>query len=870
MAKTYRVVKGDTLWDIVQKPAYSKLIAGNTTQAKIKTLVKLNNIKNPDLIVVGQTLKLSGSTTTTASTTTNSPKVTAFGAVANDKSGKYRRMYAVWEWSKSGTKEYEIKWGYRTKVFDAATSKYVNVWKTGDLSTTPDKACFYDAPEDAREVRFNVRAVYTDGKTYSDWLPLPLPAYVFDDSPPKPSTPEVVINNRRMTISMHDADGDLGGTLAVFEITKTNTTSVYDKSGDIKIVNGYVSWVSSKDLQPGYLYRVRCKIIKMVDGNRLESEWSDYSNPLASAPTVPKITALQAKVRNGIYIAWDGSVVKNESLKITYEIQYVIDDKGLFDTSSSVTSESGIEGTQYNFENMTKGSKYFFRVRAIATGEGSATGTDISDWSEIREITIGKKPAAPTTWSSVATAILGEPIFLYWVHNSEDGSSETVAQLEYKVGADGKVTTIEKPNENPEETKDDTKSYTFETGAYTDGAEIYWRVRTAGITGEYGEWSEMRAFKIFCEPEFTLDVNGHKLVQDTSTDEFGELIFGFLLLKSLPIQVKTTNTTPPDVQKPIEYLLEVISGQEYDTIDFRGEMVHVNEGEAVYSQHFDTSEDLDVQLSNLELADAVTYVLQCTMIMDSGLSGVAYFSFITSFEDAVVTPTAEITLDEENFTALLSIGAVNSSNDAVKDILLSVYRREYDGTLTEIHSNLKSKPGLAVTDLHPSIDVTRYRVVAVDPESTAISCVDFTGPSFKNKPVVIQWDETWMSYEALADGSVDRVSRSGVTLTLPYNIDISHNREVEASLVKYIGRENPVAYYGTQMSEAPTLNVVIDATDEATIEALHRLSRWKGNAYVRTPVGTGYWANVRVSFGQKHNEVSIPVTLNITRVEGGA
>ena len=50
--KTYTVVKGDTLSEIAQK-------YGTT----VDTLVQLNGIKDPNLIVVGQVLKLPGSTT---------------------------------------------------------------------------------------------------------------------------------------------------------------------------------------------------------------------------------------------------------------------------------------------------------------------------------------------------------------------------------------------------------------------------------------------------------------------------------------------------------------------------------------------------------------------------------------------------------------------------------------------------------------------------------------------------------------------------------------------------------------------------------------------------------------------------------------
>jgi hypothetical protein len=42
-----------------------------------------------------------------------------------------------------------------------------------------------------------------------------------------------------------------------------------------------------------------------------------------------------------------------------------------------------------------------------------------------------------------------------------------------------------------------------------------------------------------------------------------------------------------------------------------------------------------------------------------------------------------------------------------------------------------------------------------------------------------------------------------------------------------------------------------------------------GDVYVREPSGSGYWANIAVSFSQKHCELTIPVSLTISQVEGG-
>ena len=42
-----------------------------------------------------------------------------------------------------------------------------------------------------------------------------------------------------------------------------------------------------------------------------------------------------------------------------------------------------------------------------------------------------------------------------------------------------------------------------------------------------------------------------------------------------------------------------------------------------------------------------------------------------------------------------------------------------------------------------------------------------------------------------------------------------------------------------------------------------------GDVYVREPSGSGYWANIKVSFSQTHCDLVIPISFTVTRVEGG-
>lgn len=206
----------------------------------------------------------------------------------------------------------------------------------------------------------------------------------------------------------------------------------------------------------------------------------------------------------------------------------------------------------------------------------------------------------------------------------------------------------------------------------------------------------------------------------------------------------------------------------------------------------------------------------------------------------------------------------------VEGVSLAVYRREFDGSYTELARDIDNTKNTYITDPHPALDYARYRIVATTDSTGAVSYYDMPGFPIMEKAVIIQWNEDWTNFDVADNTMPAQPPWSGSRLRLPYNIDVSDNYGVDVSLVAYAGRKRPVTYYGTQLGETSTWNTTIPKDDEETLYALRRLAIWTGDCYVREPSGTGYWANVTVSFSQKHLDMTIPVTLNIKRVEGGA
>ena len=155
---------------------------------------------------------------------------------------------------------------------------------------------------------------------------------------------------------------------------------------------------------------------------------------------------------------------------------------------------------------------------------------------------------------------------------------------------------------------------------------------------------------------------------------------------------------------------------------------------------------------------------------------------------------------------------------------LSVYRREYDGSFTEIATGIENGNNIFVTDPHPALDYARYRIVAITDATGAVNYYDVPGYPVDESSIVIQWSEEWTNFDVTnSDETVER-SWTGSLLKLPYNVDISDEQGVDVSLVKYVGRKHPVSYYGSQLGVSSTWNTQIDKNDAETLYALRRLA----------------------------------------------
>src|SRR5699024_7486333 len=139
-----------------------------------------------------------------------------------------------------------------------------------------------------------------------------------------------------------------------------------------------------------------------------------------------------------------------------------------------------------------------------------------------------------------------------------------------------------------EEEEEKTYSYSVDTSEYIEGTTIKWRVRTAGITKEYGDWSVQRTINIYAPPTLEL----------TITNQEEEAIE---VLTSFPFYI--SGLAGPRTQMPIGYSVSIIADDGYETVDYVGQTKIVNAGDEVYSRYIDTNDPLLLELSagNIDL-----------------------------------------------------------------------------------------------------------------------------------------------------------------------------------------------------------------------------------------------------------------------------
>lgn len=594
-----------------------------------------------------------------------------------------RTLYITWSHDKlHQTASYHVVWEYYT---------WQNVWfSNGATSITvdehnPSMSCksTFSIPATALKVRVKVKPIAKE-KTTTDangnekktpyfqgaWSST-LEYNVNVVPPATPSAPTVTLDDYKLEIRLDNIALEqntstigtvLNPTHIIFQIIKDDTEPFAMNCVPINLAYRQAAW--TREIEIGHRYKVRCKAlrsgVKTISANMasvssggsvisgVSSDWSDFTENILTKPTTPSgITQCKAATKidgnYSVYLEW-GAVNSASAYEVEYTTKREYFDNIGGTTTTVTTLDDSPKVTIYGLS----GGEYFFRVRATNDEQGS------SDWTEIVSLALGEAPGIPTTWESTSTAIAGEQLRLYWVHNSKDGSSQTKARLEIEV--DGVTSTYEILNSTDEDEKDKTSMYEVDTSGYTEGTQLKWRVCTAGVVdNEFGDWSIQRIVDIYAPAVLTLTTTDEYTISEDGSIQLIIPENGYMeTLRSFPFYIKAV--AGPKTQTPIGYHVTISSNDLYETIDRAGNSKTVSAGEQVYSKYFDVTDDLLLEFSagNIDLENNIEYTISCVVSMNSGLTATASSVFTVGWTEVTYIPNAEISIDTDDYSVSIT------------------------------------------------------------------------------------------------------------------------------------------------------------------------------------------------------------------------
>ena len=538
------------------------------------------------------------------------------------------------------------------------------------------------------------------------------------------------------------------------------------------------------------------------------------------------------------------------------------------------------------------GCTYWARVR-------KASQAGAGEWSEVVQADVAAPEAsseslsAPTPTRCEPSYPTGSAALLSWTHNSAENSEQSAYELSLAVTApDGTVTrdVLAGGAENAVELD-------LAGAGAGDGSTVEWCVRTAGVlAGFWSPWSASQAFAVTAPPAAGVSL----------TDGTGAALDG-VPLSALPLTV-AVGVNAGAADRPVHVRAEIVAAQAYDAEAEDGTAVHVAAGDEVWSGDLyagdegfdDGGATFAVRARDAVLADGASYVARARVFAASGLdgsSGDAPFDVAWGVE--LPQPAAALLFDGEDYTCRIfpvcwaeqdegqpeqqagaqEAGDIDDEIDDEADAIaaldpatgtyypdgaddgpyyaapadedeeaaplqpgveLDVYRIDMDGTAVLVAEGLPNNGRASCTDPHPNFGTLTYRIVA---KSTTADVQSSSQTSIEAdvRELVITYDEDWR------DSDGDFGEYAGGLVRLDLSLESTEEPTVDSKVLKLAGDAYGTLYVGESGDYPVTYNAEFPLHDQATRQALRAL---RGRlAYVRDPLGVGFWAKVTARIG---------------------
>lgn len=533
---------------------------------------------------------------------------------------------------------FTIKWYY--KVDEESSQWYLDkTITTANKNATNTSDDLWSPPETAVRIKVTIKPnsmSYQSSKTKTaKWFtvdPVTVTDSDYDEIPNAPSVGDIsFVGTKAKAIISYDVASNDVDTIEVQSLrdnVHVRDFGPYEASKD----TGITVFEEEFDIVGSYQLRARISSLDSDSGKYKWSPWSSWSSAIDTRPKTPEKFSVVAYNKELLKATWE----KVEGIT-QYEIEYVRDKVEYFDSGMVSTVSVGDVGL-YLINGLDVGATWYFRIRSV-------NSNDKSEPSEVVSAVLATKPGPPSTWSLTTTAVITpdiettEPLYIYWSHNSVDGSPQEWARLEFEISGTKYYHLHKNENRDEYDELEDkvTELNLWTINIYTDvdctipAGTIYsqfysgtadtirWMVQTKGLHDDYSDWSVERIINAYAKPSLNIKLLDYEGIETNSISAYPLRIIG---------------DVTPYSQTPISYYVSVVSNESYETVDRYGNTVMINTGTEIFSRYLDTNEQLDLTLgaNDLELQNGVDYTLKVTAYLNSGLTAESELEFSVSWD----------------------------------------------------------------------------------------------------------------------------------------------------------------------------------------------------------------------------------------------
>ena len=656
------------------------------------------------------------------------------------------------------------------------------------------------------------------------------------------------------------------------------------------------NWGSSLTLgayvvAPGNCYQISTRTDGVTVYNVTPKMKSVLLTTGGSVPEAPSgVSVSRTNIEGTVRVVWNWSWDEADSAELSWS-----DHEDAWESTDepSTYTITKVRPSAWNISGLDTGKTWYIRVRLITTiGDNQTFGA----YSTIVPIDLASAPKVPVLSISPIPSIIQEDgqITLSWTYESEDGTEQSFAEVD-EITVENNQLVYTKIAETKT-----AKSVTLSAKQYgwSSGETHTFVVKTKSESGRESEgWSNTVSVgiadpitcSIYQTSLETLTVEKEAIDSETGTTTTVEE--EIVSLTNMPLTVTVTGagesgTTTLSIERDSDYHVD-----RPDETDFNG-----YKGETVFSVSQTGEASIQINTEDLigYLDDDASYKLVATTQDSLGQSASDEVLFEVHWEHQAVAPTVTVSVDTDNYIAILNPIAPASSENILSYASTSAFPQT--GTAGKIYiaentsklyvwSNSEYVENTDVCDIYRmSVDKpeliykgAEFGKTYVDPYPTI---GEYGGHRFVTRTAngdyittegtkgSFAWTDTGAEENDIFETHTNIVDFDGNQVFLLYEVDLSNSWTKDFKETKYLGGSVQGDWNeGTSRSSSMNVTAVSDY-DQETIKLMRKLADYSGVCHVRTKDGSSYSADIQVQ--ENYEYTNTPrfnkYSLTITRV----